>query len=102
MNKTLPAFSGYSQGSEEGLEKQARSMLRGLVKHKRAHMWVELIGLCKPVDVRATPSVTARAPLPATSTEEEETVKQAEEWDEGEEEDWDDGGDWMPPPACSM
>ena len=63
MNKRLPAFGGFSDASEEKLEKQSRSMLRGLIRNKRDFLCQQLIDLGKTTDSRLRCSVRAvRAP----------------------------------------
>ena len=47
MNKRMTAFGGYTRGSEDLLEQEARKMLRGLIKIKKQYVCEQLITLGK-------------------------------------------------------
>ena len=106
MNKKQPAFPGYTEESEELLERSALTMIRGLAKTRRQIMCQQLLNLCQPRrDPRERPMIrvgTAAALPPAAAAREEETVLAAEEWDPGEsDEEWDQGHSWLPPPPTT-
>ena len=114
LNKRQEAFGGYNPASEQHLEKQAHLMLRGMIAHKKQFLCPELINLGRPTDPSrrllkvvaageesetegepgmAEPAKTATA---GTRQAEAETVRAAEEWEDGES-DWDEGAGWLPP-----